>query len=63
MKLFGIVFIGTLIALRIVGIRIEVNRSAQAIGKLKNEVEMKEVAIKKYEEMINQQRNEFFGKK
>jgi hypothetical protein len=23
---------------------------------------MKDVAIKKYEEMINQQRNEFFGK-
>ena len=33
------------------------------IQNLQNEVEMKEVAIKKYEEMINQQRNEFFGKK
>ena len=33
------------------------------IQNLQNEVEMKEVAIKKYEEMINQQRNGFFGKK
>ena len=33
------------------------------IQNLQHEIEMKEVAIKKYEEMINQQRNEFFGKK
>ena len=32
------------------------------IQNLQHEIEMKEVAIKKYEEMINQQRNEFFGK-
>ena len=32
------------------------------IQNLQHEVEMKDVAIKKYEEMINQQRNEFFGK-
>ena len=32
------------------------------IQNLQHEIEMKDVAIKKYEEMINQQRNEFFGK-
>ena len=42
MKLFGIVFISSLIAFGIVMMRIEVNRSGRAIGKLQNEVEIKE---------------------
>lgn len=42
MKLFKIVFLISLFALGVVAIRSEVNRSGRAIGKLHNEVEIKE---------------------
>ncbi len=42
MKLFGIVFVASIFALGVVAIRSEINRSGRAIGKLHNEVEIKE---------------------
>ncbi len=42
MKLFGIVFVISIFALGVVMMRIEINRSGRAIGKLQNEVEIKE---------------------
>ena len=42
MRIFGIVFVISLFALGIVAIRSEVNRSGRAIGKLHDEVEIKE---------------------
>ncbi len=42
MKLFKIVFILSIFALGVVAIRSEINRSGRKIGKLHNEVEIKE---------------------
>ena len=42
MKTFGWVFIISIFAFGIVMMRIEINRSGRAIGKLQTEVEMKE---------------------
>lgn len=42
MKIFGIVFVVFLIAFGIVMMRIEIDRSGRAIGKLQSEVEIKE---------------------
>ena len=37
-------------------------RKDEIIRKLQDDVEKKELAIKKYEELLNQQRKELFGK-
>ncbi len=42
MKLFGILFLFSLFALGVVVIRSEINRSGRTIGKIRNEVEVKE---------------------
>lgn len=42
MKLFGLVFIISVFAFGVVMMRIEINRSGRAIGKLQNEVEIKQ---------------------
>lgn len=42
MKLFGLVFLISVFAFGVVMMRIEVNRSGRAIGKLQNEVEIKQ---------------------
>ena len=42
MKLFGIVFILSIFAFGVVMMRIEINRSGRNIGKLQQEVEVKE---------------------
>lgn len=42
MKLFGLVFVLSIFAFGVVMMRIEVNRSGREIGKLQNEVEIKE---------------------
>lgn len=42
MKLFGLVFVLSVFAFGVVMMRIEINRSGRAIGKLHNEVEVKE---------------------
>lgn len=42
MKIFAIVFLCSLFVLGVTMIRTEVNRSGRAIGKLQNEVEIKE---------------------
>ena len=42
MKVFAIVFLFSLFALGITIMRTEVNRSGRAIGKLQNEIEIKE---------------------
>ena len=42
MKIFAIVFFGSLFALGVAMMRTEVNRSGRVIGKLQSEVEIKE---------------------
>ena len=42
MKLFGIVFVVSIFAFGVVMMRIEINRSGRNIGKLQQEVEVKE---------------------
>ena len=42
MKVFAIVFFGSLFALGVAMMRTEVNRSGRAIGRLQSEVEIKE---------------------
>ena len=52
MKIFGIVFLITAFAFGVVMMRIEINRAGRAIGKLQNEVEIKE-ARNQYLELEN----------
>ena len=42
MKIFAVVFFGSLFALGVAMMRTEVNRSGRTIGKLQNEVEIKQ---------------------
>ena len=37
-------------------------RKDEIIQKLQNDIEKKDLSIKKYEELLNQQRKELFGK-
>ncbi len=41
MRLFGIVFVGSIFAFGVAMMRIEINRSGREIGQLQNEVEIK----------------------
>ena len=52
MRIFGIVSVVTILAFGIVMMRIEINRSGRAIGKLQAEVEIKE-ARNQYLELEN----------